>query len=81
MVTPTAHIVDVMEAHLDELMEMPGVVGVGIGQSETTGERFIAVFVDEMTTELEATLPTELEGFEVKPRVTGPIDIQETPGQ
>jgi hypothetical protein len=74
---PTAGIIKVMEAYLDELMEIPGVVGVGIGQSETTGERFISVLVDEMTPELRALLPTELEGFQVKPQVIGPIEIQE----
>jgi hypothetical protein len=76
---PTVDIVKVMETYQDELMEIPGVVGVGIGQSEATGERLISVFVDEMTPELQDLLPTELEGFEVKPQVTGPIQIQESP--
>jgi len=78
---PTVDIVKVMEIYQDELMEIPGVVGVGIGQSETTGEKMISVFVDEMTPELQDLLPTELEGFEVKPQVTGPIQIQESPNQ
>jgi hypothetical protein len=76
---PTVDIFKVMEIYQDELMEIPGVVGVGIGQSETTGEKIISVFVDEMTPELQDLLPTELEGFEVKPEVTGPIQIQESP--
>jgi hypothetical protein len=76
---PTVDIVKVMETYQDELMEIPGVVGVGIGQSETTGEQLISVFVDQMTPELQDLLPTELEGFEVKPQVTGPIQIQESP--
>ena len=58
---PTVDIIKVKEDYEDELMEIPGVVGVGIGQSETTGERFISVLVDEMTPELQALLPTELE--------------------
>lgn len=78
---PTADIIKVMEAYLDELMEIPGVVGVGIGQSETTGEHFISVLVDEMTPELQALLPEKLEGFKVKPQVTRPIEIQEPPSQ
>ena len=78
---PTVDIFKVMEIHQDELMEVPGVVGIGIGQSETTGQRFISVLVDEMTPELQALLPTELEGFEVKPQVTGPIQIQDPPNQ
>jgi hypothetical protein len=78
---PTVDITKVKEDFEDELMEIPGVVGVGIGQSETTGEWFISVLVDEMTPELQALLPTELEGFEVKARVTGPIQIQEPPNQ
>ena len=78
---PIVDILKVMEIHLDELMEIPGVVGVGIGQSETTGEWFISVLVDEMTPELQALLPKELEGFEVKPQVTGPIEKQAPPNQ
>ena len=78
---PTVDIFKVMEIYQDELMDIPGVVGVGIGQSETTGERFISVLVDEMTPELQDLLPTELEGFEVKPQVTGPIQIQEPSNQ
>ena len=78
---PTVDILKVMEDHEGELMEMPGVVGVAIGQSETTGEQFISVLVDEMTPELQALLPTELEGFEVKPQVTGPIQIQDPRNQ
>ena len=62
-------------------MEIPGVVGVGIGQSRTTGEPFISVLVDEITPELQTMLPTELEGFEVRPQVTGPVEIQAPPNQ
>jgi hypothetical protein len=73
---PLADIINVMEAHQDELMEIPGVIGVGIGQSEETGEPLISVLVDQMTPELQEQLPSELEGFEVKAEVTGPIHIQ-----
>ena len=77
----TVDIEKTMEAHRDELMDVPGVVGIGIGQSQDTGERFISVLVDQMTPELEALLPEELEGFAVKTETTGPIQIQNPPDQ
>jgi hypothetical protein len=70
---PPAEIVDVMEEHQEELMGMPGVVGVGIGRSEETGEFVILVMVKEMTAALEDVLPKELDGFKVEPMVTSEI--------
>jgi len=45
--TPPAEIVDVIEKHQEELMGMPGVLGVGIGRSEATGEFVILVMIHD----------------------------------
>ena len=74
--TPPAEIVDVMEKHQEELMRIPGVLGVGIGRSETTGEFVILVMVEEMTPALQEALPKELDGFKVEPVVTGEIKVE-----
>ncbi|MBC8248787.1 MAG: hypothetical protein H8E90_03830 [Anaerolineales bacterium] len=74
--TPPAEIVDVMEKHQEELMGMPGVLGVGIGRSEATGEFVILVMIEEMTTALEEVLPKELDGFKVESVVTGEIKVE-----
>lgn len=74
--TPPAEIMDVMERHQEELMRIPGVVGVGIGRSETTGKFVILVMVKEMAPALEEVLPKELDGFKVEPVVTGEIKAE-----
>jgi hypothetical protein len=67
----------VKEAHEDELMaRIPGAVAVAIGQDETTGEQTITVLVDEVTEEIRALVPTKLEGFQVRYRAIGRIQIQ-----
>jgi hypothetical protein len=71
-----ADILQVLQKHEDELMDIPGVVGLGIGQSETTGEQYLSVLVEAMTPELLALLPTQLDGFEVKAQAVGPIQAQ-----
>ena len=73
---PPAEIIGVMEEHQEELMGMPGVVGVGIGRSEATGEFVILVMVKEMTAALKEVLPKELDGFKVEPMVTGEIKTE-----
>jgi hypothetical protein len=59
----------VQERHEEELLKLPGVVGVGIGSSE--GQVVIKVFLERMTNELRQALPNTLEGFIVVPEVTG----------
>ena len=43
------------------LMALPGVVGVGIGH--TVGGRVIQVLAKEITKELRAKVPAEIDGF------------------
>jgi len=62
----------VMEAHVDELMAIPGVVGVAIGALDD-GTPCIRVMLLEDTPELRRRIPDELEGHPVDIDVTGPI--------
>ncbi|MHB8895621.1 MAG: hypothetical protein ACYC99_10655 [Candidatus Geothermincolia bacterium] len=60
--------------HTAELMAMPGVAGVGIGQ--VNGRKVITVYLESSSPELKAGIPGTLEGFEVVTEVTGPIKTQ-----
>lgn len=55
---------DVMESHTEELMSIPGVVGVYIG-ALADGTPCIKVMVVEKTPELESKIPTVLEDYPV----------------
>lgn len=62
----------VKEAHVDELMEIPGVVGVYVGALDD-GRPCIGVMVTEMTAEVKQRCPKELEGYPVRVEVSGTI--------
>lgn len=68
----TRDIKEVMEEHTEELMAIPGVVGVYIGALED-GSPCIKVMVIEKTTELERRIPNVLEGYPVLIIETGEI--------
>lgn len=55
-----------LAAHRDELLALPGVVGLGEG--EEGGEPRLVVLVEGM-----AELPAELDGYRVVARKSGPI--------
>jgi hypothetical protein len=60
--------------HEAQLMSVPGVIGVGIGQSEKLpGQAAIEVYVNERPSAMRAQLPSSLEGIEVKIVETGEI--------
>jgi hypothetical protein len=63
---------DVMEKHQEQLMTLPDVVGVGVGEDDN-GRPVIVVMVKAVTKELKSNLPANLEGFNVKVDVTGEI--------
>ena len=63
----------VMEAHTEELMALPGVVGVAIGLLEDETTPCIKVLIVERNSELDAALPTTLEGHPVVVEETGVI--------
>lgn len=62
---------EVLKAHTDHLMSIPGVVGTGIGEFE--GKPSIKVFVVKKTKELEQKIPSVLEGYKVVIEETGEI--------
>jgi hypothetical protein len=66
-----AQAIQVKARHEEQLLNVPGVVGVGIGLSK--GQVVIKVFLEEMTPELMQRLPDTLDGFSVVPEVTGKI--------
>jgi len=60
--------------HEAQLMSIPGVVGVGIGQSEKLpGEAAIEIYVKESASAMRSQLPSSLDGVEVKIVETGEI--------
>ncbi len=71
-IMPTDDIKVVMEAHVDELMAIPGVVGVAIGALDDGGP-CIRVLIVEDAPELRARIPSVLGGYPVVIDVTGEI--------
>jgi len=60
--------------HEAQLLSVPGVVGVGIGQSDKLpGEAAIEIYVKESTSAMRSQLPSSLDGIEVKIVETGEI--------
>ncbi len=62
---------EVLAERTPEWMEVPGVVGTGIGLCE--GEPCIVVYVSERTPEVGERIPAEVEGYRVRIEETGPI--------
>ncbi len=68
---------EVLRAHEEDLMNLPGVQGVGIG--ERGGKQVIKVFIDKKTPETSRSveqIPAELEGYEVDIEEIGTITPQ-----
>ena len=59
----------VLQEHTDKLMDLPGVVGTGLSQCQ--GEPCIKVFVAAKTPDLQAKIPTTLDGYQVVVEETG----------
>ena len=70
----------VMDAHVNELMSISGVVGVAIGALEG-GTPCIQVLVVEASDDLEKELPKRLEGHPVTIVETGEIRGMPGPGR
>lgn len=66
---PQKAIKAVLQAHTDRLMALPGVVGIGLGQSQ--GQPCIKLFVSARTADSQAKIPTALEGYQVVVEETG----------
>lgn len=67
---PTRDIQTVQEAHIPALMALDGVTGVAIGALDD-GTPCIVIYVNQLTDELRAKLPTSLEGHPVRVEATG----------
>jgi hypothetical protein len=62
---------EVLAAHTDSLMNLPGVVGTALGLCE--GERCIKVLLADSSPATRSSVPSRLEGYRVVTEVTGPI--------
>jgi hypothetical protein len=70
---PQRDIKTVMEAHVAELMAIPGVTAVAIGALEDATP-CIKVYVEKETDETRRTIPKTLEGYPVVVEVSGKIE-------
>lgn len=61
----------VLDKHHDEIMAIPGVVGVGIGSKNGTSA--IVIMVEELTPLLKTKLPQSLDGVPVAIEQSGEI--------
>ena len=68
---PARSIDEVLAAHTDSLMALPGVVGTAIALCD--GERCIKVFLADSSADTKARIPPRLEGYQVVVEVTGTI--------
>jgi hypothetical protein len=68
---PARSIDDVLAAHRDSLLALPGVVGTAIALYD--GERCIRVMLADTSAEAKARIPARLEGYRVVVEVTGPF--------
>jgi hypothetical protein len=68
---PSRTIEQALAAHGDSLMALPGVVGTAIGLCD--GEPCIRVFLADGHAAARTSIPTELDGYPVRPEVTGPF--------
>jgi hypothetical protein len=67
----TLSIEEAIKEHSEELMSIPGVVGVGQGLCDDN--TCIKVYIIEMTPELDKRIPALLEGYKVSIEITGEI--------
>lgn len=74
---PERPIEEVLAAHTPEWMELPGVVGTGIGLCDD--EPCIRVFLSRPSPEAEEAIPERVEGHRVELVVTGPITPRTPP--
>jgi hypothetical protein len=68
---PARSIDEVLAAHTDSLMALPGVVGTAIALCD--GERCIKVFLADSNPDTSSRIPPRLEGYRVVVEVTGAI--------
>ena len=71
---PSIKIEEVLKNHTDDLMAIPGVVG--IGQGLCNYKPCIKVFAIKKTPELEDRIPHELDGYPIIIEETGEIQFR-----
>ncbi len=75
VVIPSAMTIEeALQKHTEELMAIPGVVGVGQGLCDRTP--CIKVLVTEKTPEIEKSISDSLEGYRVEITVSGRIEAE-----
>jgi hypothetical protein len=62
---------EVLHNHTSQLMAIPGVTGVGIG--EKAGKPVLLIMVKALTQELKKQLPSQLAGIPIQVEVVGEI--------
>ncbi|HEX4947627.1 MAG TPA: hypothetical protein VFZ34_13235 [Blastocatellia bacterium] len=62
---------DVQQRHEQQLMNIPGVTAIGIG--EQNGQPVIVIMVSQRTEELMQKLPQQLDGYDVRVEVSGEL--------
>jgi hypothetical protein len=74
IVVPKRTIDEVLAAHTDSLMTLPGVVGTAIALCDRgEGERCIKVLIENGNPETLSRIPSRIEGYSVITEVTGTI--------
>lgn len=68
---------EVKDAHTDEWMRLPGVVGVGLARCDE--EDCIRVMLSRPSPEAEEAIPERIEGYRIDLVVTGPVRPREPP--
>ena len=68
---PSRTIEEVLAERTPEWMDVPGVVGTGIGLCDS--DPCIVVYASERTPEVGRAIPAEVEGHRVRIEETGPI--------
>jgi hypothetical protein len=63
---------EVLAAHTDSLMELPGVVGTALGRCDTV--LCIRVFLSDSSAAVRRAIPETLEGYPVRAEVTGEFE-------
>ena len=71
----TTGIKDVKARYEAQLLQMPGVVAVGIGREES-GQPAIIIGLEGPNSATESKLPKSLEGYPVRVRIVGNIVAQ-----
>jgi hypothetical protein len=70
---PKRDINEVLRSHDQEIMAIPGVVGIYVGLLDDEKTSCLKVMVVKKTPELERKIPRELEGYPVVIEETGEI--------